>query len=105
MAVDAQGHEVLCRVVYFGNSRHPGVADQLRVERQLSCGLLGITAGRGLPIHEAMAATEFTDGINVGNKLICVRQLPDYPILNILLRLGNANSIVPGKALEESLWR
>ena len=63
--------------------------------------MLGVTAGCGLPVHETTNAVEFSDGVDTGNKLIYVRELPDYLDLKILLRLGNVNSIILGKALEE----
>src|SRR5580704_3915428 len=46
-------------------------------------------------------AIELANGINIGNKLICVRKLPHLFGLKVLLRLGNVNAIVLGKALEE----
>ena len=48
-----------------------------------------------------MNAVEFADGIDVGNKLIYVRELADYFDLKILVWLGDSNAIVLGKAFEE----
>jgi len=46
-------------------------------------------------------AIEFTDSVNVGNELVGVGELPHHLDLEILLWLGNVNSIVLGKAFEE----
>ena len=86
---------------HIGNSRHPRIADQLRIESQQPRGCFGITAGGRLPVHEATLAIEFTDGVDVGDELVAVGQVPDHLELQILLRLGNANPIVSCKAFEE----
>jgi hypothetical protein len=80
---------------------HPRIGDQLRVKRQQPCRLLGITAGCGFPVDETTLAIELTDGVNVGNKLIGIWKVPDHLDLKILLRLGNVDSIVLGKELEQ----
>ena len=86
---------------HIGNSGHPRIADQLRVEGKQPGGLLRITAGRSLPVHKAPDSIELTDGVDVGNKLIGVREVPDDLDLKVLFRLGNANPIVLSKALEK----
>jgi hypothetical protein len=42
-------------------------------------------------------AIKLTDGVNVCDKLFCVRELPYHLDLKILLRVGNLNSVVLGK--------
>ena len=84
-----------------GNSCHPRIADQLRIERQQPRGCFGITAGGRFPVHQATRAIEFTDGVDVGDKLVAVGQVPNHLELQIFLRLRNANPIVPRKAFEE----
>ena len=46
-------------------------------------------------------AIKFTDGINVSNKLTCIGEFPYHFDLKILLRLGNVNPIVLGKAFKK----
>src|SRR6516162_7328800 len=58
---------------HFGDAGDPRIADQLWIERKQSSGFLRITAGRGLPVHDAPHAIKFTDSVNIGNKLIRVR--------------------------------
>ena len=72
----------------------------MRVKRQQPCRLLGITAGCGFPVDETTLAIELTDGVNVRNKLIIVWEFVDQLDLKILLRLGNVDSIGPGKEFE-----
>ena len=86
---------------YLRNARHPGIGDQLRVERQQPGWFLGIPASCRLPVKETTDAIEFTYRVDVGDKLIRVREIPDHFELKVLLWLENANSVVPGKALEE----
>ena len=50
---------------YFRNAGDPGIANQLRIKRKQADRFLGITAGRGLPVHDASDAVELTDSVNI----------------------------------------
>jgi hypothetical protein len=85
----------------FGNSADPGVANELRIEREQSLGLFGITARDGLPIDDTGHAIEFSESINVGNEFIVPGKRSKHLDLQILPRPGNVNPIVLSKLLEQ----
>jgi hypothetical protein len=55
---------------YVGDTGNPGVADQLRIESQQSCGFFRVPAGGGLPLQQATSAVQIARGIDVGDKVI-----------------------------------
>ena len=78
----------------FRDACDPGVADQLRIERQQSLRFFRVSAGTGLPFQQAALAIEFSDGIDVGNEVVLVADGPGELDLQILLRLGDLDTIV-----------
>ena len=49
---------------------HPRIADQLRIESGNAGRLFWISRGAGLPFQNAACAVEFTNGIDVGEKIV-----------------------------------
>src|SRR5271156_5648212 len=47
------------------NPSHPGITNQLRIERQQTLRLFRIAAGRRFPVDDATLPVKFTDRINV----------------------------------------
>ena len=60
---------------HIGDSADPGIANQLRIEREQAFGFFGVAAGRRFPVDQATLAIELTDGIYVGNEFISVRSV------------------------------
>ena len=80
---------------HIGNAADPGIADELRIEREKPFGLFRIPAGRGLPIDQAMLAIEFTDRIDIGNELIASREGSSELELQVLLRIRDNEPAPP----------
>src|SRR2546423_2349398 len=55
---------------YFGDACHPGIANQLRIERQQPFWFFWIAAGGGFPFEQTPLPIEFADCIDVGHKLV-----------------------------------
>src|SRR5271168_5437819 len=53
----------------IGDSRHPGITDQLRIECQQALRLFGIAAGRRFPIDDAFRPVQLTDSVDIGEEL------------------------------------
>src|SRR6266478_590997 len=85
---------------YFRNPADPGIANELRVEREQSIWFRCITAGCGLPIDQAVLAIDLSDGIKIGDEFASSRQCPRHFDLQILLRTANPNAIMPRKGFE-----
>jgi len=49
------------------NARDPGVANQLRIQRQQSLRFFRVSTGGCFPLQQAPRAVEFPDGIDIGN--------------------------------------
>ena len=56
------------------DSSHPGVADQLWVERQEAIGLFGIARSRGFPIDDAIRPVQLANRIDVRYKFASARK-------------------------------
>ena len=54
----------------FGDARHPGIADQLGIQREQPVRLFRIPARRRLPLQKAALSVKFADGIDVGDKVV-----------------------------------
>ncbi|HWW13963.1 MAG TPA: hypothetical protein VN310_04810, partial [Candidatus Dormibacteraeota bacterium] len=48
-----------------GNACHPGVADELRIQRQQSFRFFRVSARRRFPLQQAALSVEFADGVDV----------------------------------------
>ena len=48
-----------------GDPRHPGIANQLRIECEKTLRLLRVAAGRRFPVDNALCRVQFADRINV----------------------------------------
>ena len=78
----------------FGNASHPGVANELRIQRQQSLRLFRVSARTGLPLEQAARAVEFADGIDVGDEVVLSGDRPGELDLQIPSRLGDLDTIV-----------
>src|SRR5947209_8793581 len=54
----------------IGYSRHPGITNELWVERKKPSRLFAVTLGRGLPIDEAMLAIDRAECVHIGNEVV-----------------------------------
>jgi hypothetical protein len=61
---------------HFRDAGDPGIANQLRIKREQPDGRLRRPAGGALPVRDTSDAIQLADGIDIGNKLIRVRQVP-----------------------------
>src|ERR1700693_1024182 len=86
---------------YIGDTRDPGIADQLRIESQQPCWFLRISAGSGLPFQQAANTVELSDGIHVGYAVILLRELLAESNLQVVPSLADVNPVVLGKAIEQ----
>src|ERR1700693_3548717 len=82
---------------YIGDTRHPGIADQLRIESQQPRWFLRVTAAGGLPFQQAASTVEFSHGIDVGYEVVvCGQSLAEFD-LQVAPSLADANPVVLGK--------
>ena len=54
------------------DARGPGVADELKVQRSQSFGLLRVTGTRSFPFQQTPRAVQLANGIDIGHKLVAV---------------------------------
>lgn len=85
---------------YLRNSADPGIADELRIERKQTFGVLWVAARRGLPVDQATHAIYLTDRIEIGNKFAASNQCLKF-YLEILAWVVDANPIVPCEPLQQ----
>jgi hypothetical protein len=83
------------------DSRNPGVADQLEIQRGQSLGLVGITSTRGFPFKQTLRAVQVANGIDVGHKLDAVGERADNLLLHVAFGLADANTVIPGTQLAD----
>lgn len=86
----------------IGNPSNPGVADKLRIQRQQTVRLFGVSARRGFPLQQATLAIEFPDGIDVGDEIVAARKRSSEFHLQISLRLAYADTTVLAKAVSNA---
>ncbi len=85
----------------FSDAAHPGVTDQLRVERQQACRLFRIAAAGGLPLQQAAGAVQIPEGIDIGHEVLTVGKLTDQLGLQVAPRLADADAIIPSQLLQQ----
>src|SRR5215469_11173038 len=85
----------------FGNPADPGITDQLGIKRQQAIGILRIPARGCLPIDDAALSVEFTDSVQVGNKLVASHESTDHLDLQVVLRRPNVNAVLLDESLEQ----
>src|ERR1700680_1031985 len=86
---------------HIGDAADPGVADQLRVERQQTFRLLGVPAGSGLPVDQATRPVEGADGNDICDELVAIRERSNELHLQVLARRADANAILLSQLLKE----
>src|ERR1700722_12707392 len=86
---------------YVGDTRDPGIANQLRIEGQQPRWFLRVAAGSGLPFQQTASAVQFSHGIYVGHEVVLAGQGFAEFDLQVAARLTDANPIVLGKAVEQ----
>src|SRR5713226_9037367 len=86
---------------HFGDPTDPGIANQLRVERKQSVGLVGISIRRGLPVDQAMLPVELPQGIDIGNEFIASGESTNHLDLQVLLRAADVDTILLRESLEQ----
>ena len=77
---------------YIRDSTDPGIADELGVERKQACGIFRIPTRCGFPVNHAAYAVDFTDRVEVSNKLASSQRLKNLD-LEILLWIANMNPV------------
>src|SRR6516225_5740845 len=85
----------------LGNPGDPRIADELGIERKQARRRFRVSAGCRLPIDEAPHTINFTDRVEVGNELAAARKAAELLYLEILMRVGNSDAIVPSKPFEQ----
>jgi histidinol-phosphate phosphatase family protein len=95
---DAFPHESHNRNI--GDATDPGVADQLKVKRCQALWLLRITSTGGFPFEQTPLAIQLADRIDIGHEFVAVRERADEFLLQVALRLANADSVISGELLQ-----
>src|SRR5437762_9588158 len=85
---------------HLGNPCNPGIANQLRIERQQSLRFLWIAAGRGFPFEQAALPVEFADCVNVGYELFVSANWQQEFDLKVAPRLAEADAVFLTETLE-----
>ena len=81
----------------FGDAGHPGIADQLRIERKQTLRLFRVAGRSGLPLDQAAGAVQLPDGIDVGDEVILFRNGPRELDLQVASRLAECGCDRPGR--------
>src|ERR1019366_9928335 len=81
--------------------RHPGIANQLRIQGGNAVRLLGIAGRGGLPLQHTRRAVQFADSIDEGDKAVAGTQRACKSNLLMPVRLVNLDAAVLDKALKE----
>ena len=58
----------------IGNARDPGVADKLRIQRQQSLRLFGVSGRRSFPFQQTTFAIKFPDGVDIGDEVVATTE-------------------------------
>src|SRR5580698_11664951 len=85
----------------FANAGYPGVAHQLGIERKQTVRLFWVAGGSSLPFDQAAGAVERSDGIDVGDEVILLRQWPLELDLQVAAGLANADAVVLTEPVQE----
>src|ERR1019366_9524561 len=85
----------------FIDPRHPGVADQLRVQGRNAVRLFRIAGRTGLPFQHTRCAVQFADRIDKNDKAVAGTQHTCESNLLMAVRLVNLDAPVLGEALEQ----
>jgi hypothetical protein len=83
------------------DSGHPGVADELRIERQETLGLFRIARSGRFPI-DAFRPVQLANRIDVRYKLASARKSTRELGLEIPLRVSDSHTIVLGESFEQA---
>src|SRR6266581_2597169 len=86
---------------HLGDASDPGIADQLRIQRQQPLRFFWIAAGSGFPFEKATPAIEFADCINVGHELVVSANRQDEFHLQVAPRLPDANAVFLTETLQQ----
>src|SRR5581483_1255745 len=81
--------------------RHPGIANQLRIQGGDAFWLLGIAGGGSLPLQQTGCAVQITQSIDEGHKAVTRGQRACKADLLLAVRLVNLHAPVLGKALQQ----
>src|ERR1035441_8852767 len=79
---------------YLGNASHPGVANQLRIQRQQSLRFFRISDRTGLPLEQAACAIEFADSVDIGDEVVASGNRSSELDLKVPSRLMDLDTIV-----------
>src|SRR5208283_660184 len=60
----------------FVDPRHPGIADELRIQCRNAGRLFRVSCRSGLPFQNAGCAVEFTNGVDVSDKIVARTECP-----------------------------
>jgi hypothetical protein len=75
------------------DSRHPGIAQELRIESQQTVRLLGVAARCGFPLNQATLAVQLSDGVNIRYEVIVRGNWPGELDLQLAAWLPNTNTV------------
>src|ERR1019366_6096932 len=85
----------------FIDPRHPGVADQLRVQGRNAVRLFRIAGRAGLPFQHTRCAVQFAHSIDEGDKAVARTQRAGESNLLMAVGLVNLDAPVLGEALQQ----
>src|SRR5664280_523877 len=85
----------------FIDSRHPGITDQLRIQRRNAVRLLRIAGRAGLPLQHTRCAVQFAYCIDEGDKAVARTQGTCESDLLMAVGLANLDAAVLDEALEQ----
>src|ERR1022692_3333091 len=85
----------------FIDPRHPGIANQLRIQRRNAVRLLRIAGGAGLPLQHTGCTVQFADSIDEGDKAVARTQRTCESDLLMAVRLVNLDAAVLDETLEQ----
>src|SRR6266550_739322 len=86
---------------HFGNPGNPGIANQLRIERQQSFRFFWIAAGSGFPFEQTTPPVEFADCVNVGHELVVPADRKNKFDLQVVPWLADADAVFLTETLKQ----
>src|SRR5437762_9350696 len=86
---------------HLGNPGDPGIANQLRIERQQPLRFFWIAAGSSFPFEQTTLPIEITDCIDVGYELVLPANWKDEFHLHVAPGLTDADAVILTEAFEQ----
>ena len=84
----------------IGNTREPGIANQLRVQCKQALSGVGVASTGRFPINDATFSIQFADGVHVTKEFCFFSKFMQNLDLEIILRIFDAHAVILGKATQ-----